>query len=205
MIAKLKGNVIEYAPPSLVVDVMGIGYDVHLPFGLCPPSQKIDVGSSVDLFIRQIIREDSMTLYGFFSRKSRDLFDKLTEVKGCGPKLSQAILAELGDDSTVSAIIQQDAKLLKKVTGVGSRLAERIILELKGRLEDIYIISSSEHVASEMISRELSSDLIDALLSLGYRKSDCEKAIDILLKDQNDFAKLTLQDQIKKTLGVLRK
>ncbi len=203
MIAKLKGFVSEYHPPYMILDVHDVGYEVYIPEGIC--SEEVDLDKEVELYIRQIFREDSVTLYGFLNRKSKDLFDKLIEVKGCGPKLGMAIIGELGDNLTIHAITTQDTKKLKEVSGVGVRLAERIILELKGKLDELFGKQLIESYAPRKAVVEMNNYLIDALLSLGYKKGEAEKAAQLLKDNIENVNELTIQQQIKLALKEMRK
>ena len=129
MIARLRGEVLEAGSGRLVVDVHGVGYEVQVPDTVLLAVGPI--GSSVDLFVRQIVREDDVSLYGFLNADQRRLFDLLREVKGCGSRTSLSIISNLGEETTMAAIAGQDMKLLSRAPGVGPRLAERIIVELK--------------------------------------------------------------------------
>jgi Holliday junction DNA helicase RuvA len=165
VIARLRGEVIENSGASVVVDCGGVGYEVSVPesllFGL-------PVGTRADLFVRQITREDGAFLYGFSDRRQRQVFDLLREVKGCGPKTSLAVLSALGEEGFSHAVATQDARALAKAPGVGPRLAERIIVELKDK------IFEPEVRAAVTVAQPKADDLVDALLALGYRRSEAE-------------------------------
>lgn len=162
---------------SAVVDVSGVGYELQLPesVALRMPS----LGASVELMVRQIVREDSLTLYGFLEPFQRRLFDLLMSVKGCGPRIALALIGQLGEEAVAGAIIAQDARALARATGVGPRLAERIILELKEKMaeESFNRRVESAAVGQRPPSRP-SDELVDALLALGYRRTEAEIAAD---------------------------
>ncbi|MCW5940163.1 MAG: Holliday junction branch migration protein RuvA [Fimbriimonadaceae bacterium] len=186
MIARLRGEVIENSGVGVVVDCGGVGYEVSVPeillFGL-------PVGTRTDLYVRQITREDGTFLYGFSDRRQRQVFDLLREVKGCGPKTSLAVLSALGDDGFTHAVATQDAHALSKAPGVGPRLAERIIVELKDK------IFEPEAKAAVAVARPKADDLVEALLSLGYRRSEAETVATEARTEADD-----LEAQIKASL-----
>src|SRR5471032_1243305 len=134
MIGRLRGELLEVDGSMVVVDAGGVGYEVLVPDAVVV--QMPIVGERVDLLIRQIFREDGVSLYGFLLPFQRRLFDLLLSVKGCGPKEGLALIGQLGEDTVASAILGQDARVLARATGVGARLAERIILELKDKMHE---------------------------------------------------------------------
>jgi holliday junction DNA helicase RuvA len=174
MIGRLRGNLIEVEASVATVDVGGVGYDVTVPEMVLV--QFPQIGEFVDLYIRQIFREDGVSLYGFLNAAQRRIFDLLIEVKGCGPKIAVALIGQVGDEAVAQAIAGQDARALTRATGVGPRLAERILLELK------------EKIATEVLTRRIdrsmpgkaivTDELVDALLALGYRRAEAEVAAD---------------------------
>ncbi len=175
MIVRLRGELLEVGASRVVVDCHGVGYEVLIAessISFLPL-----VGERADLYTRQIIREDTQFLVGFLSNSDRRLFDLLTEVKGCGAKISLQVISDLGTETTLQAIATEDPRTLAKATGVGPRLAERIIVELK------------EKVRQETFNRKLTSavvvgrpappddEIVEALLALGYKRSEAESAL----------------------------
>lgn len=173
MIGRLRGEVLETAGALVTIDVGGVGYEVLVPDSVLV--QIPSVGERVDLRIRQIFREDGVTLYGFMLASQRRLFDLLMEVKGCGPKIGLSLIGQLGEDTVIAGIVAQDARVLARATGVGARLAERIILELKEKVaeEAFYQKVSSTAKAPAKVEDEV----IDALIALGYRRLEAENAV----------------------------
>lgn len=168
MISRLHGTLLEAGANIVVIDVCGVGYDVFLApsFSYALPA----VGDACTLFIRQIFREDGTSLYGFLTKDQRHLFDQLLEVKGCGPKLAISVIGELGEMTVVSAIVALDVKALVKAPGVGARLAERIILELKDK-----VLLQSHMRAAIQVTPPPEDELIAALTALGVRRSDADR------------------------------
>ncbi|MEZ0327730.1 MAG: Holliday junction branch migration protein RuvA [Fimbriimonas sp.] len=196
MIGRLRGEVLELEGSLVLVDVMGVGYEVMVPDVILV---QLGVGQRVDLLIRQIFREDGVSLYGFVAPFQRRLFDLLLTVKGCGPKVGLALLGQLGEDTVASAILAQDAKILARATGVGPRLAERIALELRDKIQEESFLRRIE-AASPKRRPEPEDELVDALASLGYRKSEIDG-----IADQAREAGEDVQDQIRAALRLLKK
>lgn len=176
MIGRLRGELLEVHGALATIDVGGVGYEVLVPESVMVrlPS----VGQPVDLRIRQIFREDGVYLYGFTDVFQRRLFDLLTEVKGCGPKISLAVVGQLGEQTVVAAILNGDVRTLSRANGVGQRLAERIILELKDKIAEENamqrIAAAVGHSEPTLIPAD--DKLVEALVALGYRRQDAERA-----------------------------
>lgn len=173
MIGRLRGEVLEQAGALVTLDVHGVGYEVLVPDSVAVQMPK--VGENADLRIRQIFREDGVTLYGFLTLAQRRLFDMLMEVKGCGPKIGLSLIGQLGEDSVCAAIVSGDARVLARASGVGARLAERIILELKDKVaEEVFL---QKAVASTTKGPSSDDEAMEALLALGYRRAEAEAAL----------------------------
>ena len=198
MIARLRGEVLEISGSTIVVDAGGVGYEVSLPDSVllqCPP-----VGERVELLTRQIFREDGVSLYGFLVPFQRRIFDLLLEVKGCGPKVGLALIGQLGEDTVASAIVSQEPKILARATGVGPRLAERIILELKEKIPQEQLVQKIEASTRKPAPMLIEDELVDALLTLGYRRGEAESAAEKAKEATDD-----LQSQIREALRILKK
>ncbi|HEY0867912.1 MAG TPA: Holliday junction branch migration protein RuvA [Fimbriimonas sp.] len=198
MIARLRGELLEVEGNVAVVDAGGVGYEVTLPDSVAfrlPP-----IGEPVELLIRQIFREDGVSLYGFLEPFQRRLFDLLLTVKGCGPKVGIALIGQLGEDAVASAILAQDPRVLARASGVGARLAERIILELKEKIQEESFQRKVEAATAPRKKPQPTDELVDALMALGYRRNEAEAAAS-QARDQAD----NLQDQIRAALRQLTK
>jgi len=201
MISRLRGELIEIGADRVVVDAGGVGYEVSIPQSVSV--QLPGLGERVDLYVRQIVRETELMLYGFLDAEQRRLFDLLTEVKGCGPRTSQSVLSELGVDGAASAIVQQDVKMLTRASGVGPRLAERIIVELKDKIQTELLyrkVAAATTKAGITPTKQTGSDLVEALLALGYRRIEAENAA----AEVGDMEG-SIEDQVKAALGRLRR
>lgn len=183
------------------LDVSGVGYEVLVPESVLVrlPSP----GEEADLRIRQIFREDGVSLYGFTDLFQRRIFDLLIEVKGCGPKIGLALIGQLGEDAVATAISSQDARSLARANGVGPKLAERIILELKDKVTELALqrralLPSGKGAMKAEPTR--GDDLVEALLALGYRRQEAEGAADEV-RDQAD----TIEEQLRLALRRLKR
>jgi Holliday junction DNA helicase RuvA len=176
VIARLEGLLLEKSPNRVVVDVGGVGYDVLVPlstfYGLGDP------GSSVALRVHTHVREDVIALYGFSSALEQDLFERLISINGIGPKLALAVLSGIDPAELVRAIRSQDVARLTRIPGVGKKTAERIGLELKDRLPQ----AAASGAVPESGDDEIRTDLVSALINLGYNRAVADKAIEAALK-----------------------
>lgn len=169
MIARLKGHVWESKPLQLVVDVGGVGYQVAVPLTDALPR----VGQAIELFTHAVYKEDSAALYGFANAQERDYFILLVEkVSGIGPKTALALMSGLPGGRLQAAIEAGDIDTLKATPGVGKKTAERLMLELKG-------LSVSGTVS---LAAGPAADAATALVSLGYRQAEAQKAVSKILE-----------------------
>lgn len=182
-----------------VVDCAGVGYEVLVPESVLVrlPSP----GSNVDLLTRQIFREDGVSLYGFSEAFQRRLFDLLISVKGCGPKIGLSLIGQLGEETVANAIVGQDARQLARATGVGPRLAERIILELKDKMaEENFQRKVVAAVSKPVAKKEPEDELVDALLALGYKRSEVDAVADKARESAEN-----VEDQLRHALRSLQR
>jgi Holliday junction DNA helicase RuvA len=180
VIALLTGTLLEKAPSRVIVDVSGVGYDVQVPLSTFYVIG--DPGASVSLRIHTHVREDVIALYGFASPLELTLFEKLIAINGVGPKLALAVLSGIEPGELIKAVRLQDVGRLTAIPGIGKKTAERIGLELKDRLPaalDAFGAAPKDADPED----QLRSDVLSALLNLGYQRPTAEKAIDEVLKD----------------------
>jgi Holliday junction DNA helicase RuvA len=170
MIAHLRGKLIHKQPGQAIVEAGGVGYDVTIsvPTFTALPS----VGQEAALHIHTQVREDQIALFGFLEREEKRLFERLITVSGVGPKLAVTLLSGLSVERTVQAIRGQDHAQLTRIPGVGKKLAERLVLELKDKLDDF--AAAPVHSAVQGPAAE---DVLSALVNLGYQRLAAEKAI----------------------------
>jgi len=188
MIGKLQGIVDHIGDGYAIIMVSGVGYKVYCPEYLTPKS-------TVALWIETVVREDSIRLFGFASLAQQELFNSLTTVSGVGPKVAMAILSTLKPDVLLSAIATGDAKTIATAPGVGKKVAEKIIVELKGKTgaADWGLAGGGDSTLS---------DLLSALESLGYRRADVAELAQKLAKENPDadvgvLVRLALKEIVK--------
>jgi Holliday junction DNA helicase RuvA len=171
MIAHLRGKLIHKEPGQAIVEAGGVGYDVviSVPTFTALPS----VGTEASLHVHTQVSEDQIALFGFLEREEKRLFERLITVSGVGPKLAIKILSGLSPERTVQAIRAQDHAQLTRIPGVGKKLAERLVVELKDKLEDFAVAPTPSSVAGPAVD-----DVLSALTNLGYQRPAAEKAIE---------------------------
>jgi Holliday junction DNA helicase RuvA len=176
MIARLRGEVAEVEADRLVVDVQGVGYDVLVP-GRTAVSAR--VGAPVILHVHTAVREDAITLFGFESPAERRCFEQLLGVNGVGPRMALSALGALAPDVLARAVNGNDLKTLTGIPGIGKKTAERLVLELKGKLE------GGPGTSTPTPSRAVAPDdpLPLALAQLGYKRSEIESVVARLAAD----------------------
>lgn len=170
MIGRLKGLLLEKQPPQLVVDVGGVGYEVEAPMSTF--YQLPNTGESIALFTHLVVREDAQLLYGFASREERELFRELIRVSGVGPKLALSVLSGISVQDFSGVVASGDAVQLSRIPGIGKKTAERLIVELRNRIEGL--TSTLEAMGA---SGSHTADAHAALLALGYKSAEAQRLI----------------------------
>ncbi|HZO52096.1 MAG TPA: Holliday junction branch migration protein RuvA [Bryobacteraceae bacterium] len=174
MIALLRGILVEKHPNQAIVDAGGVGYDVTIPVSTF--SSLPDVGAKVELRIHTHVREDTIALFGFISAQEKALFEKLINVSGIGPKLAVTALSGLAAESLISAIRGGAVDQLVRIPGVGKKTAERMVLELRDKMDAVSVHASTPGVAPASLD-PLESDVISALVNLGLQRPAAEAAL----------------------------
>jgi Holliday junction DNA helicase RuvA len=183
MIAFLRGRVLDKSPNRIIIDVSGVGYHVHVP--LSTYYDIGDAGSDVSLRVHTHVREDALQLYGFLTALEQLLFERLIGISGIGPKLAVSVLSGIGSRELVTAVQHADVARLTRIPGVGKKTAERIVLELKDRLNDVPVQAGAAGAPPSTGDR-LRSDLVSALENLGYHRPLAERAVDATLQSDGD-------------------
>ena len=163
MIGRLSGKLVAKQPPQVLVDCSGVAYEIDVPmstFYALPAT-----GDAVTLYTHLVVREDAHTLYGFATLEERTAFRQLIRISGIGARTALAVLSGLSVGELATSIAMQDASRLTKVPGIGKKTAERLLLELKGKMQ----VSD--------LPREKGSDVLNALLSLGYSEKEALLAV----------------------------
>jgi Holliday junction DNA helicase RuvA len=171
MIAHIRGQLFSKLPSQAIVEAGGVGYDIAIsvPTYSALPAE----GALVALHIYTQVREDALSLFGFIERSEKRLFERLITVTGVGPKLALTILSGLSAEQTIQAIRAQDHATLTRIPGVGKRLAERLVVELKDKLDDLSRPTAVVHHAGAA-----SDDVLSALVNLGYQRAAAQKALE---------------------------
>jgi Holliday junction DNA helicase RuvA len=191
MIASLHGKLDSLAADGAVIDVGGVGFRVFMPTGALAALGK--PGAEVKVFTHLHVREDNLALYGFASAEELWLFETLIGVTGLGPKLSLAILSAMSPEQVTTAIATGSADMLDMVPGVGKKVANRIILELKDKIGAGWAAAPATKAAQE------NADVLAALTSLGYSAAEAVKAVGALPADSD----LSLEEKVKLALQYL--
>lgn len=168
MIASLSGRVLEKLADSIVVDVGGVGFQVFVPSAV---REQVQLGEAITLSTSLIVRQELLALYGFENRESRQYFSLLLTVEGVGPKLALAILSTLSPDAIRRAIFHEQAEVFTRVSGVGKKTAQKILLQLQDKIP---AEAGMERVAQ--IS-EVDTEVLGALTSLGYSVVEAQAAL----------------------------
>ena len=184
MIAFLRGQVLDKQPNLLIVDVQGVGYQVHVP--LSTYYDIGDQGADIALHIYAHVREEAFHLYGFLTTVEQQLFERLITIGGIGPKLAVAVLSGIGPLELVNAVQHSDIARLTGIPGVGRKTAERMILELKDRLAHLSLTQSTGEASTVAPGERLRDDLLSALQNLGYHRPLAERAVDAMLSSTSE-------------------
>jgi len=190
MIGKLTGTLSDKNPPQVVVDCGGVGYEVQVPmstFYNLPAS-----GEKVSLLTHFVVREDAQILYGFASAAEREAFRQLIKISGVGPRTALSVLSGMSVGELAQAVTLQEAGRLVKVPGIGKKTAERLLLELKGKL-------GADIGPSAALANDAHADILQALLALGYSDKEAAAALKALPVD------VGVSDGIKLALRALAK
>ena len=191
MIYSLKGNIQELNPTSVIIDVQGVGYYVGISL---QTSEKLVLGQPAFLNIQQIIREDAHLLFGFNTILEKEMFKLLISVNGVGPVSAIIMLSSLSLDEIASAILSNNSALLQKVKGIGTKTAERIIVDLRDKVQKF---NNSEENFSAVVNNKVKEEALSALEVLGIAKKMSEKIADRFLKQNPE---LTVEDLVKQIL-----
>jgi len=178
MIGRLHGKLLSKHPPELLLDVMGVGYEVEAPMSTF--YQLPEVGEDVVLHTHLVVREDAQLLYGFYTLAERRLFRSLIRINGVGPKLALTILSGVSADEFSRAIYDNDVAALTRLPGVGRKTAERLVVELRDKLDAGLIPSTGVKPGAVLAGDEASNpvgDAVSALIALGYRAPEASRMV----------------------------
>ncbi len=193
MIAFIEGDLVEKNPAFVVINCSGVGYLIHISlntFSKLPESGRVKLHTSL------IIREDAHTLFGFFQQDEKNLFKHLISVSGVGPNTARMILSSMSVEEINQAIVGNNASVLQAVKGIGAKSAQRIVVDLKDRIEKEGFITEENLVQPNNTLRE---EALSALVMLGYNKPVAQKTINQILK-KNAGVNMSVEQLIKEAL-----
>ena len=198
MIAYLRGRVIDIGAETLVLEVHGVGYELY-----CSASvfSKARFGAEIELYVSMHVKEDGITLFGFDSPKEKQLFARLTSVSGVGPKSAMGIFTSMTADEAAEAIMLADVKKLSKAKGMGKKTAEKIVLELHGKISAAEVMSKSGDFSVAMPGggeklSETDEEAVSALQNLGFTRNESLQAV----KRAKESGAADLEDIIRRAL-----
>lgn len=194
MIGQLFGTILEKQPPTLVLRVGGIGYEIDAPMSTF--YRLPEVGQEVTLYTHLVVREDAHLLYGFYAREDRVLFRTLLKVNGVGPRLALTILSSIEPDDFVHCVVNQEIARLVSVPGIGKKTAERLMIEMRDKLKDWSsgIVLPATNTSKPSRNQAL-QDAISALIALGYKPQEASRAV-----AKVDEGNLTSEEIIRRAL-----
>ena len=199
MIARLSGTLLDKNPPYLVIDVNGVGFEVEAPLGVF--SDLPENGKQMAILIHHHFSQDNQTLYGFASLGERELFRKLLKISGIGAKLALAILSGASGEELVRYVSTGDVASLTRLPGIGKKTAERIIMELRDKLEGMGIgVSGSSVVAGVAVGKEPLTEASHALASLGFKPAEISRMVGAVAEagmDAEEIIRKALQTRVK--------
>jgi Holliday junction DNA helicase RuvA len=191
VIGRLRGTLIEKTPPEILIECAGVGYEVSMPMTSIYALPELEQQTTI--YTHFVVREDAQLLYGFSNKTERKLFRLLIKVNGVGPKLALAVLSAMSADQFVNCVRHDDVSGIVKIPGVGKKTAERLLIEMRDRLKDWQAqkpqVSATEAISDQMSIEstfvqplyddafENKSDAVNALLSLGYKQIQADKAV----------------------------
>ena len=208
MIAHLSGTLLSKEPNSVIIEVGGVGYEVTIPISTFYDLE--ESGSSVKLRIYTHVREDALQLYGFKTLRERELFMRLISVSGIGPKLGITLLSGMSADEMIASIRTNNLARLTLIPGVGRKTAERLVMELRDKVASLSSTELEEELGgvatatggSLATEDSMRSDVLSALLNLGYQRGSAEKAVTSALDEGGD---ISVESILRRSLRKLAK
>ncbi len=189
MIGMLNGSVVSVESDLALIDVGGVGYETRMPSA---DLSSIHAGQDIRVYTSLNVSQDAITLYGFLTPASKRMFLQLQKVSGVGPKVALSLLSTLSPDRLARAVSDGDATALAKAPGLGKKGAQKIILELKGSIDLSQVEGSSASSATQVDTGAL--QVVEGLMSLGWRQQDADKAVDEVCREQGIVTPLSEQD-----------
>jgi holliday junction DNA helicase RuvA len=183
MYESIKGTLVDKTPQKAVIEINGIGYRLAIP--LSTYTRLPDLGKPLQLFLSQVVREDSNTLYAFLLKEERDLFETLITLSGIGPKSGLSIIGHLEIDAFQRAIASADVRLLSKIPGIGKKTSEKLVIEMRDKFKG----AKGKTLALTAVDG-IVGDAMNALINLGYNPIESQRAVQLVLEEKKGEADL---------------
>jgi Holliday junction DNA helicase RuvA len=188
MIGRVRGVVLEKRPPLVVIDVNGLGYEIEAPMSTFYDLPAL--GETVTLFTHFAVKEDAHSLYGFSSERERSLFRSLIKVSGVGPRMALTVLSGIRAEDFIRCVEHQDVGTLTRLPGIGKKTAERLLMEMRDRIQDLFAAPVLRGAPAALAAAgDPQSDAVSALIALGYKPAEASR----LVQDLGEQAKTTEQ------------
>lgn len=196
MYAYIKGEIIDITDDNLILECNNIGYNIRIPFSV---AQRLPgIGATIKIYTYTSVREDAFHLFGFLSKDDLEIYKKLIVVNGIGPKGALSILSVMSADDLRFAILSGDAKAISKAPGIGNKSAERIILELKDKVQILYSGVTSQALTEDVQpNSSAKNEAAEALISLGYTPAEALKAVNQIAITDNMDSGAVLKQALK--------
>lgn len=196
MIGYLRGKLLEAVPERILLDVGGVGYELAIPLQTFTHINRSDKAETLGLYVHTHVRAEAIELYGFWTLGERRLFELLISISGIGPKLARVILSGMAPEDLAAAIAAEDAPRLATIPGIGKKTAQRMVVELKDKMRDFaaQLPGQPASIASP------DDDLLAALVNLGYKQADAEKA---LIKARSELPDDAFEELLRRSLKLL--
>lgn len=192
MIGHLQGQLLKATPERVLLDVQGVGYEVHVPLSTWYEIERRRGDERIRLHIHTHMREDGITLFGFWTEREKLIFERLIAVSGIGPRLARVVLSGMQPDDLLASIASGDLGRLATIPGVGKKTAERMVLELREKMRELAADLPAEKTAAGAPAGTAGSapdqDVVSALVNLGYKASQAERAVAEARRDKPDAA-----------------
>ncbi|HEX3129075.1 MAG TPA: Holliday junction branch migration protein RuvA [Thermoanaerobaculia bacterium] len=195
MIGYLQGNLLKATTDRVLLDVQGVGYEIHIPLSTWYEIERRGTSGRIALFIHTQVREDDISLFGFWTEREKALFEKLIGVSGIGARLARVILSGMAPDDLLGAIASGDLGRLGTIPGVGKKTAERMILELRDKMREL-----AAELPEQAAAAPADQDVVSALVNLGYKASQAERAVAEARREKPTGADIAFHDLLRASL-----
>jgi len=173
MIGRIRGLLLEKEPPAMLVDVAGVGYELEAP--MTTFYELPSMGAEITLYTHMVVREDAHLLFGFSRASQRSLFRSLLKVSGIGPRVALAILSGMNEQEFALCVSSEDISRITKVPGIGKKTAERLVIEMRDKVEAATLLPKS--VSATMTQMDPASEAVSALMALGYKGNEASRLV----------------------------